>query len=125
MPNPYAEALGRTPRKKEIGSSHKRSKVQEKEIATRLGGSLTLASGAKGEKGDVRRRKLVRIECKTTQNKSFSVTVDMVRKIEEAALSAGEMPALLIEFNDGAGKRIMEVAVVPSYVLEQLCEIER
>ena len=41
------------------------------------------------------------------------------RKIEEAALAHGQMPALVIEFNDD-GKKVMEVAVVPTWVLENV-----
>lgn len=119
--NPYFAALGREPRsgKASPSKSHKRAPEQEKEMAKRLGGRTTLASGAKDEKGDVRIRGIARIECKTTKHKSFSVTLDMIRKIEEAALGAGEMPALVVEFNDN-GKKIAEVAVVPMYVLDEL-----
>lgn len=104
---------GRTP-------SHDRSKVQEKELAKRIGGKTTIASGAKYEKGDVRKKRVVRIEAKTTKNKSFSVTLDMVRKIEEAALASDEMPILVIEFITEGGKPIAELAVVPTYVLDTL-----
>ena len=103
-------------------TSHKRAKKQEKALALRVGGRLTPASGAKSEKGDVRVRKVMRIEAKTTKNKSFSVTLDMIRKIEEAALSADEMPVLVIEFINEQGQPISEVAVVPSYVLDSIRE---
>ena len=123
MPNPYHEALGRSPperkkpRKATPSASHIRSKAQEREIAARL----VPRSGAGMIKGDVRVTGVLRIECKTTKHKSFSVTLDMVRKIEEAAAQAGEMPALVIEFNDGAGNKVAELAVVPVYVLNELC----
>jgi Holliday junction resolvase len=124
MPNPYASALGKTPRKgeekKRLSPSHKRAPKQERETALRLKGVLTPASGAKDVKGDVRVKRMVRIECKTTKHSSFSVTLDMVRKLEEAALATGEMPAFLIEFNNN-GKKVAELAVVPAYVLESLC----
>jgi hypothetical protein len=48
----------------------------------------------------------------------------MVEQIEAAALATGELPAILIEFNDGAGKPIKEVAVVPSYVLQELAGVD-
>lgn len=122
MANPYHEALGRAPRdgkprKARPSPSHTRAKEQEREIAARL----VPRSGAGDVKGDVRVKNVLRIECKTTKNKSFSVTLDMLRKIEDAAVSAGEMPALIIEFNDGQGNKIGDVAVVPSYVLNELC----
>jgi Holliday junction resolvase len=108
-------------RDKEKGnSSYRRSRKQEREIAERLGGRRTAASGSKDEKGDVRVKGVVRIEAKTTKHKSFSVTLDMIRQIEDAALVSGEMPVIAIEFNDGKGKRLKEVAVVPIYVLDLL-----
>jgi hypothetical protein len=101
-------------------SSYRRSRKQEKELATRLGGKKTLASGSKSEKGDVRVRGVLRIEAKTTKHKSFSVTLEMIRQIEEAALGSNELPCIVIEFNDGAGKKVKEVAVVPTYILDEL-----
>lgn len=121
MPNPYHEALGREPRdgkprKVRPSPSHIRSKKQEREIAARL----VPRSGAGEVKGDVRVKGFLRVECKTTKNKSFPVTLEMIRKIEEAAVSTGEMPAIVVEFNE-AGRKIAEVAVVPVYVLNELC----
>lgn len=126
MPN-YREELGiptrdSTPRKQRLNPSQIRAKKQEREVAKRLQGRLTPASGAKEEKGDVRVRGVARIECKTTKHKSFSVTLEMAQKIEEAAISTGEMPILLIEFIDDTGKPLGELAVVPSYLLEELCQ---
>jgi Holliday junction resolvase len=102
-------------------ASHVRSKSQEPEIAKRLGGRTVKGSGSGDEKGDVRVDKIVRIEAKTTKNKSFSVTRDMVAKIENAALGAGELPAIIIEFNDD-GKKVAELAVVPLWALETIAK---
>lgn len=104
---------GRTP-------SHYRAAKQEKELATRIGGRRTPASGALSEKGDVRKKGVIRIEAKTTKHKSFSVSLDMIRKIEDAALPCDEMPIIVIEFITENGKPIREVAVVPMYVLNSL-----
>lgn len=101
-------------------ASYRRSRKQEKEIAARLGGRVTPASGSKQEKGDVRVKGVLRVEAKTTKHRSFSVTLDMVAAIEEAACSAGEVPAIVVEFNDSRGRKVKEVAVVPTYVLDML-----
>ena len=98
--------------------ARRRSRQQEKDIAKRIGGHATLASGALDVKGDVRKRKVIRIEAKTTTKDSFRVTKETIRKIEDAALASDEMPAIEVEFLDGAGKPVMSVAVVPTYVLE-------
>jgi len=107
--------------KKKGHPSYRRSKKQEKELALRGNGKLVPGSGSGSDKGDIKGYNgVLRIEAKTTQNKSFSVTRDMVKKIEEAALPNGELPALIIEFNDGMGNPELEVAVVPTYVLDSI-----
>lgn len=97
-----------------------RSASQEKEIANRLGGRATLASGALDQKGDVQVKGVLRVEAKTTSKQSFRVTRDMLRKIEQAALPNNELPAMEIEFLDGKGEAIGSVCVVPTYVLEMI-----
>lgn len=101
-------------------TSYRRSRKQEKELATRLGGRQTAASGSKDEKGDVRLKGIIRVEAKTTMHKSFSVTLEMIKQIEDAALASDEMPVIVIEFNDSRGHKVKEVAVVPTYVLDLL-----
>lgn len=95
---------------------------QERELARTLGKSarVTPGSGCGNEKGDVRLPGVIRIECKATQKKSFSVTLEMVRKIEEAALGHGEVPAIEVEFVDKDGNRRCAVAIVPSYFITTL-----
>lgn len=99
-------------------ASHARSPKQEKEIANRIGGKVTRGSGCGNEKGDVRIERVIRIEAKTTKHRSFSVTRDMLEKIEMTALCAGELPALAIEFITEQGKPIGTVCVVPEWVLD-------
>lgn len=103
--------------------AHFRAPDQEREIALRIGGTTTPASGALDIKGDVRIKSVARIECKTTANKSFSVTREMVRKIEEAALGSGEVPALVVEFISPTGCPELSVAVVPIWVLDSLANL--
>lgn len=113
----------KTPKRKHFQSnSHARSPQQELELANRVGGRVTRGSGSGNEKGDVRVDKVIRIEAKTTKNKSFSVTQDIVNKIEAAALPNGEVPAIVVEFIDEEGRRLHELAVVPTYVLDALTD---
>ena len=102
------------------GTAHKRTPKQEKATAKRVGGRRIAWSGSKGEKGDVRVERVIRIETKNTTKKSFSVTREMVEKIETAALMSGEAPAIEIEFINDEGKRIAAVAVVPTYVIDHI-----
>lgn len=104
-----------------LSVSHARAKKQEKELAKRGRGKITPGSGNQSQKGDIQKYNGVfRVEAKTTKNKSFSVTRDMVEKIEHAALTRDELPAIVVEFIDERGKPISEVAVLPTYVLDTI-----
>ena len=104
--------------------SHRRSPKAERERAKKIGADRVAASGAGiWEKGDVRKRGVLRLEHKVTKNKSFSVTREMIEKIETAAMSAGEMPVIEVEFCTPEGKKEMSVCVVPTYVLEMMGSI--
>jgi hypothetical protein len=94
--------------------SHARAPRQEKELAQRLGGKRVNGSGCGFEKGDVRVKGVLRVEAKTTKNKSFSVTTEMFSKIDAAAAGAGEIPAMVIELDGGR----CQLAVVPVWALE-------
>ncbi len=124
MRNPYADALGVPVRegapKSRPSPSHIRAKKQEREVAKRLGAKLVSRSGAGDEKGDVRLRRVARIECKTTGKKSFPLTLALVAKLEDAVTDA-EVSVLVVEFND-AGKPLGSLAVIPLYLLEEFCE---
>ena len=98
-------------------TSHARAPKQEKELAKRVGGKTVRGSGSGKEKGDVRLHRVCRIEAKTTNKNSFSVTREMIEKIETAAMCHGELPVLIVEFND-TGRKVAEVAVTPTWVLD-------
>lgn len=109
--------------KKHGTASHRRAPKQERSLARRTGGQLVPGSGCGYQKGDVKKAfGVIRIEAKTTKHKSFSVTREMVRKIEDAAITNGEVPAIVIEFINEQGKPQMEVAVVPTYALPKIGE---
>lgn len=97
--------------------AHARSPKQEKESAERLGGKTVKGSGCGFAKGDVRIKGKVLLECKCTEKKSFSVTREMVEKIEDAACGQGELPVIEIEF---LGDRPQKLCVVPAWVLDEL-----
>ena len=106
-------------RLKEQTPSHARAKVQEKETAARLGGKVTNGSGNWHEKGDVRLRKITRIECKTTKNRSFSVSVALLEKLEAACFGAGEIPMFEIELELGKHR----VCVLPGDAIDLIVEL--
>lgn len=100
-----------------LNASQRRSKRQEEEAATRLGGRVTKQSGGGiFEKGDVRVTGLLRLEAKTTKHKSFSVTEAMIAKIETQSMTCGEVPVMEIEIGGGTSR----VYVVPTWALDGL-----
>lgn len=115
-------ALLRVPKRLQGGKkvAHNHAPKQERLAAKTLGGKVVKGSGSGDERGDVRVKGVVRLECKCTAKKSFTLTRAMVEKIEAAALSAGEVPAMQIEFINDAGKVLHRVALVPTYVLDEL-----
>lgn len=98
--------------------AHRRAPKQERELAIKFGGRVTKGSGNQSEKGDVRVKGVTRIEAKTTSAKSFSVTREMIAKIENAALGGGEIPALVIEFLGPDGKPQSSCLVMPAWAAE-------
>jgi hypothetical protein len=98
--------------------AHARSKVQERETAKRIGGKVTKGSGSGDERGDVRLRGFVRVENKTTKHRSFSVTDELISKLEGAVFGAGEVPVLQIELALGQRK----VLVLPDWALDMIVE---
>jgi hypothetical protein len=106
-------------RAKEPSPSHARAKVQEKQTAKRLNGKVTKGSGNKDEKGDVRLRGITRIECKTSKHRSFSVSVDLIEKLEAAVFGAGELPMFEIELEGGKHR----VCVLPGHAIDMIVEL--
>jgi hypothetical protein len=109
----------RTP-KRLAGASpaHARARTQEKGLAQRIGGRTTRGSGSGYEQGDVRLHKVVRVEAKTTRHASFSVTEELIDKLEAAVVGAGEIPILQVELRLGARK----VIVMPDWALDWIVD---
>lgn len=114
----------KTPKRLQTFASpaHARSKRQEAEIAKRTGSKLTAGSGNQSEKGDCRRRGVARIECKTTSSKSFSVTLEMLNKLETAAAISDEFPVLVVEFLKG-GKPWRSVCITTDSLLDKISKL--
>lgn len=121
-PGPVNSMLARLERRKNLTQSHRRAPKMESELAKAVKGRVTPGSGNGAVKGDIRIKGIARIECKCTKNKSFSVNLEMIEKIEAAAAEGGELPIIVIEFIDDAGRKIKQVAVCPMYVLDSLKE---
>lgn len=102
-----------------LSDSHRHAPKQEKALSKSIKGRMVVGSGSGTEKGDVRLEKIVRIEAKCTQHKSFSLKKELVDKMENIALQAGEVPVIQIDFLtddivDG------QLAVIPLWALQLL-----
>lgn len=115
-------SLLKKPKSVTHGAAKVRSHKQEKDRAAKLGGRLTPCSGSKSVKGDVRVKGVLRLECKNTVADSFSVTLDMLRKIENAATHAGELPCIEVEFIYPDGTLRGRAVVLPSYALDMFLD---
>lgn len=100
--------------------AHARSPKQEKNLAEKLGGRTVKGSGSGFAKGDVRLKGTVLIEAKCTEKKSFSVTRQMLDKLEDAATGAGEAPVMVIEFLEPGNMPPRELVLMPRYALDLL-----
>jgi hypothetical protein len=90
---------GKSPRTGKT-DSQKRSQAQEKRAAKRTGARVQPASGAMSDaKGDLRKRGELRIECKLTRAKSFTLKREDLEKLESET-AGGELPVFEIEFQD-------------------------
>lgn len=114
-----------TPRKfqdNRRSAAHRRAPKQERELAARLNGTPTRGSGSGVDKGDVKHT-VLRIECKCTERASFTVTRDMLEKIERAAAENRQWPAIHVEIVEpGTGRILKSFAILPAYVLDEIAD---
>lgn len=98
----------------------KRSQLQEKRVAEGMDARVQKASGATDfAKGDVRKRGIVKVECKTTAKNSYVLKTQEIHKIKAEAAQHAESWAMQVEFQKPMGQSI-KVAVIDWYEYEQL-----
>ena len=83
------------------GTTKYKSNLQEKSVAKQFGGKQVIASGALWfAHSDVRNDKFL-IECKTTQEDSYSVTSKVWEKVQEEAIRDHmRIPLLVVDLKD-------------------------
>ena len=107
-------------RKADRAPGFNRAREQETKVANLFRGERIKGSGNGDTKGDVRVRGVTRIECKTTTKESYSLRLKDMDTISRAAVGAGEIPAMVIQFEGDSGKSVAEVAVIPMWALQEL-----
>ena len=101
-----------------IRENIKTSQRQEARVAKREGGRRQAGSGSRpGYEGDVRKIGAYRGECKFTSAKSFTLKLEVLKKLEMQA-NYGELPGLDIEFQGGA--QPWRYVVLPEWAYEML-----
>jgi len=72
-------------------------KEKEKDIAKKIGGKRVYGSGNLWfEKGDIKLKDTL-VEVKTTDKKSISVKLSVLKKIEKEAYKSGRKPILILD----------------------------
>lgn len=115
------EYVPKNPRKQP--STRARADKQERRVAKQVNGRQTIASGQTPiDKADVKVAGELRIECKTTEKKSFTLKREDLLKIMAQA-QGDEMPVFMIEFVSPSPS--VEFAVIPTDWFIQLLEAYR
>lgn len=103
----------------------KKSMKQEDRVADALGGYRQKASGAlPGNRGDVKGVELLG-ECKRTDKKSISITIQYLEKITHEAVAYDRIPAVAIEFGNTPKLVSKDWVMVPSDFMQELLEAYR
>jgi ribosomal protein L44E len=99
---------------------YRRSKLQEKRAEKRYGARRQPASGAMPHaKADLRDPGRLRVECKLTRARSYTLKLDDLKKLEREK-SADEHPVFEIEFQ--CEKPFRRYVVIPQWLYSHLAE---
>lgn len=117
IPSYFAKDEKKTKRKKSI--------AQENRVATAIGGRRQKASGAlPGSRGDVRSVELLN-ECKRTDKKSISITIEYLQKITQEASYYNCIPSVSIEIESPPKFVNRDWILLPAGFVKELMEVYR
>jgi len=103
----------------------RKSMAQEGRVAKATGGRRQKASGAlPGSKGDVRSVELLN-ECKRTDKKSISITIEYLQKITQEASFYNKVPSVAIEIESPPKFVNRDWILVPAGFFNELIEVYR
>jgi hypothetical protein len=99
FPKTKVVSMTYVPKKPRSKESRRQATKQEKRVAKSVKGRPTIASGQTPiDKGDVKSEQ-VRIECKYTDKKSYSLKAEDLRKIANAS-KGNQIPLFYVEFRE-------------------------
>jgi hypothetical protein len=103
----------------------RKSMKQENRVAKAVKGRRQKASGAlPGSKGDVRSVELLG-ECKRTDKKSISITIEYLQKITEEAAYYSKIPSVAIEIESPPKFVNRDWILLPAGFVQELLEVYR
>jgi len=101
-------------------ASHANASKQESKQVKVLGGEAVRGSGCGFDKADTKIKDVLRLECKSTINKSFSVTKKILDKVNNACMGT-EIPAVHVELvNKDSGDVTDACYIIPVWAMEIL-----
>ena len=97
----------------------------ERNLAKGLGGRLTPASGASHSKGDLKVGAFL-VESKATEQRSISMKLDWLQKIQAEATAVGREAALAVSFTTSTGTPVEhgEWVAIPLRLFKELLEAQ-
>jgi hypothetical protein len=102
-----------------------KSMAQENRVAKSVGGKRQKASGAlPGVRGDVKSVELLG-ECKRTDKKSISITLDYLEKITKEASFYNKIPCVAIEIQSPPKFVNRDWVLLPAGFVQELLEVYR
>jgi len=102
-----------------------KSIAQENRVARRVGGSRQKASGAvPGSRGDIKSVELLG-ECKRTDKKSISITLEYLEKITQEASYYNKIPCVAIEIASPPKFVNRDWILLPAGFVQELLDVYR
>lgn len=102
-----------------------KSIAQENRVAKSVGGNRQKASGAlPGSKGDIKSIELLG-ECKRTDKKSISITLEYLAKITQEASYYNKIPCVAIEIGSPPKFVNKDWVLLPAGFVQELLEVYR
>jgi hypothetical protein len=102
-----------------VDRPQREARRQENITAVKHGGKVTPASGSGSVKNDVRNDEWS-FEVKSTSNRSYSISLDTLARLEDNALQDGRRMALVVSFVTRTGQARRYVLVDENDFIEKL-----
>lgn len=100
-----------------------RSGLQEKNLVDKLNAVLVRGSGRGKDKGDVKIKDILKVECKNTKKIGFTITSEMLDKMRQMC-NVNEVGFMQIDFIDADSFTIDQCVITDMSVLEEYAALK-